>query len=413
MGSLSSSFVRGKFSEYYQKYSSSIQPPASLEEREFGFLLLKERIMLRHKSFGNVDALRSFLEATVPSDVYYSSAYYESPEREMDQKGWLGADLIFDIDADHIPTPCRKIHDTWVCSTCGEAGRGASPEECPSCKEQKFDEKTWLCEVCLESAKAEAMKLIDFLTKDFGFSEEELKVAFSGHRGYHVHVESEEIRLLNSMARKEIVDYVLGIGLETGFHGLEEIGKRGESPVLIGPDLSDLGWKGRIARGTYDFLLAATSEELRKIGLKKKVVDLLDQHKETLLESWKEKTPWGSIKDIGIESWKKIADYGVKMQSAKIDTVVTTDTHRLIRLTNTLHGKTGLRKMEVPTTDIERFDPLKNAVTFKEGTLTVVVSDAPKFRLGDNSYGPFKGERVELPTAAALFLLCKGAAEVR
>ncbi len=412
MGSLSSDFVRNKFAEYYQSCSSSIQPPSSIEKREFGFLLLKERIMLRHKGFGNIDALRSFLEAIVPSDVYYSSAYYENPEREMAQKGWLGADLIFDIDADHIPTPCRKVHDTWVCSNCGNAGRGAPPEECPSCKQQKFDGKTWLCEVCLESAKVEAMKLINFLTKDFGFSQEELKVAFSGHRGYHVYVESEEIRLLDSMARKEIVDYVVGIGLETGFHGLGEIGTRGESRVLVGPDLSDLGWKGRIARGTYDFLLAATPEELKKIGLKKKVIDLIDQHKETLLESWEEKTPWGTIKNIGTESWRIIAEHGARMQSAKIDTVVTTDTHRLIRLTDTLHGKTGLKKIEVPTTGIERFDPLKSAVTFKKGTLTVEISDAPQFRLGDESYGPFSGQIAELPTAAALFLLCKGAAEV-
>jgi len=404
-------FVRDKFAEYYERCFSFIQPPTSIERREFGFLLLKERVMLRHKSFKGVNALRSFLKTVVPSDVYYSSAYYERPEEEMRGKGWLGADLIFDIDADHIPTPCAKVHDTWACSSCGAVGRGESPGKCPSCGEQKFDEKTWPCGVCLESAKAETMKLIDVLTKDFGFSSEELKVAFSGHRGYHVHVESEEIRALDSMARKEIVDYVLGIGLETSFHGLEERGEM-KSRILAGPDLYDLGWRGRIARGTYDFLLTATPEELEKVGLKKKVIDLIIQHKEALLESWKEKGPWGIIKGIGVESWRKIAEYGVGKQSVKIDTVVTTDIHRLIRLTNTLHGKTGLKKIEVPITGIEYFDPFKSAVTFKEGTVTVFVSEAPEFRLGDEIYGPYKGQKIELPTAAALLLLCKGAARV-
>jgi len=410
MSSFSSRFVREKFAEYYKKYSSSIQPPTSLEKREFGFLLLKERTMLRHKGFRDLDAFRSFLKTIVPSDVYYSSAYYERPEEEMRGKGWLGADLIFDIDADHIPTPCAKTHDAWVCNNCGAAGRGPSPERCPKCGQQKFKEKTWPCEVCLESAKAETMKLIDALTKDFGFSSEELKVGFSGHRGYHVHVESEEIRAFDSMARKEIVDYVLGIGLETRFHGLEERGEK-RSRVLAGPDLYDLGWRGRIARGTYDFLLTATPEELEKIGLKKKVVDTIIKHKETLLESWKEKGPWGIVKGIGTESWRKIAEYGVEKQSVKIDTVVTTDIHRLIRLTNTLHGKTGLRKMEVPITGIEQFDPLKSAVTFKEGTVTILVSDAPQFRLGDEIYGPYKEQKIELPTAVALLLLCKGIAK--
>ena len=409
--SFSSHFVKDKFAQYYQKFSSSIQPPASIENREFGFLLLKERIMLRHKVFRDVNTLRSFLKTIVPSDVYYSSAYYERPEEEMSGKKWLGADLIFDIDADHIPTPCAKAHDIWACSNCGAVGRGVSPKKCPNCGEQKFNEKTWPCEVCLESAKAEAIKLIDILTKDFGFSSEELKVGFSGHRGYHVHVESEEVRALDSMARKEIVDYVLGIGLEAEFHGLGERGGKG-SRVLAGPDLYDLGWKGRIARGTYDLLLTASPEELEKIGLKKRVIDIITQHKESLLESWKEKGPWGIIKGIGTESWRKIAQYGVEKQSVKIDTVVTTDIHRLIRLTNTLHGKTALKKIEVPITGIEHFDPLKSAVTFKEGTVTILVSDAPQFRLGNKTYGPYREQKIEIPTAAALMLLCKGAAQV-
>jgi len=402
-------FVRNEFSEYYQKHSSSIQPPTQIEKREFGFLILKERVMIRHKGFKNVDDLTKFLKTLVPSDVYYSSAYYEKPEEEMEEKGWLGADLIFDIDADHIPTPCAKIHDTWVCGNCGTVGKGILPEKCPACGEQRFDEKTWLCEVCLESAKVETIKLIDMLTRDFGFSSKEMSLSFSGHRGYHLHVKSKEVQTLDSMARKEIVDYILGIGLETGFHGLEER----KSRVLVGPSLDDSGWRGRIARGTYEFLLTATPEELEKIGLKKKVVDTLTQHKETILESWKEKGPWGAIKGVDVENWRTIAQRGAEMQSAKIDTVVTTDIHRLIRLTNTLHGKTGLKKVEVPITNIERFDPLKSAIAFKEGTVKILVSDAPEFRLGDQTYGPYKNRQIELPTAAALLLLCKGVAEVK
>jgi len=401
-------FVRDKFGEYYKQHSSSIPPPTSIESREFGFLLFEERIMLRHKGFRGMDDLTSSLKTIVPSDVYYSCAYYERPEDEMSRKGWLGADLIFDIDADHIPTPCAKVHDTWVCGNCGAVGRGTPPKKCSTCGQQKFDEKTWPCEVCLESAKVETMKLTDILTKDFGFSSKELRVGFSGHRGYHVHVESEEIQALDSMARKEIVDYVLGIGLETEFHGLGGTG----SQVLAGPDLYDLGWRGRMARGTYDFLVTATPIELQKVGLERRVVNIIIQHKEALLKSWKEKGPWGTVKGISAENWRKIAQYGVEKQSVKIDTVVTTDIHRLIRLTNTLHGKTGLKKIEVPITEIEHFDPLKSAVAFKEGTVTILVSDAPQFRLGDQTYGPYQGQKVELPTAAALMLLCKGAAKV-
>jgi len=410
MSSLSQSFIRDKFADYYKQHSASILPPSSLERREFGFLLLEKRVMLRHKGFRDVDDLRSSLCTIVPSDVYYSSAYYERPEEEMKEKGWLGADLIFDIDADHIPTPCATVHDIWVCTGCGASGKGTSPQKCPACGGIKFKEKSWPCEVCLEAAKAEAIKLIDVLTEDFGFSSEVLTVAFSGHRGYHVHVESEAVRGLDSLARKEIVDYVMGIGLEADFHGLG----KSSTPErrLSGPDLNDRGWRGRVARGTYDFLLTASAEELEKAGLKKRTVKPLIQHREALLKSWREKGPWGVVKGISPETWKNIAQYGVEKQSVKIDTVVTPDINRLIRLSNSLHGKTGLKKIEFPITHIEDFDPLKSAVAFKGGAVTVLVSEAPQFRVEDEIYGPFERQKVELPTAAALMLLCKGVAKV-
>ena len=35
--------------------------------------------------------------------MYYSSAYYRRPEEKvMLEKQWMGAELIFDLDADHL-----------------------------------------------------------------------------------------------------------------------------------------------------------------------------------------------------------------------------------------------------------------------------------------------------------------------
>jgi DNA primase small subunit len=404
-------FIREKFAEYYEKHSSSVLPPASIERREFGFLLFKENIMLRHKSFGNMQDFRSFLGRVVPSNVYYSGAYYEKPESEMEEKDWLGADLVFDIDADHIPTPCNKVHDKWICGNCGFVGRGPSPEICPVCGSQKFDIKTWPCEVCLKSAKVETVKLLDMLMSDFGFSEKEIRVFFSGHRGYHVHVESEVVKTLDAVARKEIVDYVSGLGFDAVFHGLGERGWRA-AHVLRGPSLNDSGWRGRVAKGVYDFILDAEEAHLKFVGLKKNAIAAILENRDMILKSWEDAGPWSAIKGVGFETWKKIAIFCAKSQSANVDTVVTTDIHRLIRLAGTLHGKTGLKKVEFPVSAIEGFNPFKSAVAFKKGTATVLVSDAPKFTLGDEVFGPYKERRVELPTAAALLLVCKGRAEV-
>lgn len=410
MPTLSQVYIQNKFAQYYKENSASINAPSSLERREFGFLLLDKKVMVRHKSFRNAEDIRSSLVSIVPSDVYYSSAYYERPMDEMKAKGWLGADLVFDIDADHIPTPCASRHDVWVCTGCGASGKGKPPTKCSNCNGIKFKEKTMPCDICLEASKVEAIKLLDVLSADFGFSLQELTVAFSGHRGYHVHVEDNSVRQLDSLARKEIVDYLMGIGLEAEFHGL---GKSASSVRrLSGPELNDKAWRGRIAKGTYDFLLTATKEDLRKIGLKTIHINTIINHQDAILESWDQNGPWGAIKNISLDTWRKIAQYSVQTQSVNIDTVVTPDINRLIRFLNSLHGKTGLKKLELPANEIEDFDPLKRAVAFKKGEVTVHVSSAPQFRVQDQLYGPFEQQKVELPTAAALMLLCKGIAKV-
>lgn len=396
-------FIQEKFAEYYKQNASVAQPLPSIEKREFAFLLFKERTMLRHKGFKSVEDLNGFLNNVAPSDAYYSSAYYERPAEEMSAKGWVGADLIFDIDADHIPTPCDKQHDTWTCKNCGASGRQTKPKKCPKCQGQKFDNVTWPCDICLESAKKETIKLMEVLAEDFGFSPKEMNLAFSGHRGYHVQISNDVIKTFDSIMRKEIIDYISGIGLEPKLHSFDlENG--------VGPLLEDFGWRGRIAKGTYELLLSP--EQLESVGLSPTALKGIQQQKQRILERWEGKGPWGLVSGVGPGGWEKIIRKAIETQSVKVDTVVTTDIHRLIRLPNTLHGETGFKKIELPPNEIERFDPFRNAVAFREGTITVEVSDSPSFRVGDSVFGPFRNQRVELPSAAAMFLLCKGAAKV-
>lgn len=405
------SFIREMFSKFYSESSDKIEAPKSIENREFGFTLFKENVMVRHKSFSRAEDLRDFIRKSVPSNVYYSSAYYSMPEAKMDEKGWLGSDLFFDIDADHIPTKCNKEHDSWTCKNCGLKGKGRAPEKCPNCGNESFEEKTWPCKICLEAAKLETIKLIDILLEDLGFSADEIKCSFSGHRGYHICIESDDVLGLDTFARKEIVDYVTGTGIDVTLHGLNEV-RSGGSRIITGPSLGDAGWRGRAARGTYDFLLTATIEDLRDLGLRGDVAMEIVEKRDAILESWRGSGPWRIISGLGIKSWEKIILRGLSLQSAKVDTVVTVDVHRLIRLPGTLHGKTGLLKVSFPASRIEEFDPLREAVAFKGGEVKVYVEEAPELRFGDEVFGPFERQFAALPTQAALFLLCKGAAKV-
>jgi DNA primase small subunit len=399
-------FVYQKFCEYYRDPSTVIPAPVLLDRREFAYLLFKERFMVRHKRFDGINNLKSVLGETVPSDVYHSCAYYENPDFDMDKKGWLGADLVFDIDADHIPTSCNKIHDEFTCAKCGFSGRGITPEVCPACEGTKFETKTWSCELCIKSAREETAKLIDMLENDLGFSLEELHVFFSGHRGYHVHVEDDAVRSLDAMARKEIVDYVTGLGLAVLDKEANE--KRGKSATKRF-SLHNFGWNKRLKVGMENFLLTATKEDLRNVGLKNAA---LLKNKDAIIKRAITDGRWESINGVSVQTWLKLAEHIRDTQSAKIDTVVTTDVHRLIRMNGTLHGKTGLKKVEFSVKNLQDFDPFTGAVAFKKGEVKVLVSDVPEFKLGGETLGPYKNETKELPVAAAVMLICKGRAKV-
>jgi DNA primase small subunit len=401
-------FVYQKFTEYYQDPSTVIPATTIPEQREFAYLMFKERFMVRHRRFAEFKNFRAMLAETVPSDVYHSCAYYENPEVDMDKKGWIGADLVFDIDADHIPTNCDKIHDEFTCVKCGFSGKGLIPEVCPCCEATKFESKTWPCELCIQSARAETFKLIDMLENDFGFSQNELHVYFSGHRGYHVHIENESVKSLDAMARKEIVDYVTGLGIAILDKDTKQTrGKRSAGAKKF--SLHNFGWNRRLKVGMADFLLNATTENLKVVGLNNKAVL---ENKELIIKRAIQEGKWESIKGVKIQTWLKLAEYVRDTQSSKIDTVVTTDIHRLIRMNGTLHGKTGLKKVEFPAKDLQTFDPFTGAVAFKKGTTKLLISDAPEFRMSGETLGPYKNQTVELPVAAAIMLICKRRAQV-
>jgi DNA primase small subunit len=400
-------FVYQKFTDYYRDPSTVIPVTTLPEQREFAYLMFKERFMVRHRRFIEFKTFRSMLAETVPSDVYHSCAYYENPDFDMDKKGWLGADLVFDIDADHIPTTCNKIHDEFRCVKCGFEGRGITPEVCPCCEATKFETKIWACDLCIQSARDETAKLLDMLENDFGFSQDELHVFFSGHRGYHVHIENDAVRFLDAMARKEIVDYVTGLGISVFDKEIEK--KRGKRGTAKKFSLHNFGWNRRLKLGMQEFLLNATREDLRAVGLSNKA---LIENKELIIKRAINEGRWESIKGVSIQTWLKFAEHIREIQSSKIDTVVTTDIHRLIRMNGTLHGKTGLKKIEFPAKNLQDFDPFIEAVAFKKGKVKVCVSDAPEFRLSGETLGPYKNQIVELPVAAAVMLICKRRAEV-
>ena len=354
--------------------------------------------MLRHKGFKSLAELTAFLSSFTPSDAYYSSAYYERPEAEdMAGKGWLGADLVFDIDSDHLPTPCKAAHDVWKCLDCGFEGRGLEPERCPRCGRRRMEAEKWVCEECLEAAKRETMKLLSMLEEDFGFTPSQLEVVFSGHRGYHVHVSGETILSLSSEERKEIVDYVTASGLKVSLLYPEL-----EGGLRI--DFSAEGWRGRLARAAYSLLLKR-AEELRELRLPARTIKFLEEHRDRLLAEFLR----GEASAIPKKTLEKLLQAAARVEASLIDTVVTTDVHRLIRLPGSLHGKTGLRVVPLRVEQLPEFNPLMEALAFKDGEkVKVRVVRAKPLKLGGVEYRFRPGELVEASKAQAVYMLGMG-----
>lgn len=368
----------------------------------------------RHHGFRSRDMLIGELVRSVPHSVYHSAAFYKVPvARSMVEKGWEGAELVFDIDADHLDAPCAEKHDAWQCSNteCGETGTGAAPEKCPECEENSFRSLKWICDECLEAAKENTMKLYDkFLVKHFGIDPERIQLNYSGHRGYHVRVRDPSVFNLDSNGRMEIAHYLTGMGLNST---IESKGR-----LRIRPTGELKNWQlPAIARKIADAMIEFIDNIDSYEGKDKWVKHIVAQ-KEAAIEGLGKDPPMLSAKvmKVGPKYWQEIANRAAAFYSVDIDQPVTTDIHRVIRLIGSLNGKTGFAVTEVTRDELTDFNPLSDSIVFDEGTLKISVPKrgigVPEFRVGDSTYGPFNGTVEELPKAVAVFILCKGMASV-
>ena len=401
----SPNFVQQEFKKWYAVNSAFVQPPNDWEHREYAFLMFHGRGMYRHIQLPTPDDLQRFLRQNTPAHSYHSSSYYDNPTADMAQKGWQGADLVFDIDADHFDLECQKTHDRWWCRNCDEKGTGHPPELC-KCGKAQFVTETWLCESCLQAAKHETQKLLDILIQDFGVSPNNLTTNFSGNRGYHVHVKGPQTKHLTQYARREIVDYIMAIGLEPQYHGFSSR-NRGARPAL-----ADRGWRGRAARALYDFIQETTPQQLKEIKVGRKAAKKIVDNREEILDTLMNKHPSNLTPHIDSKSLKIILDKAADLQASEIDTVVTTDIHRLIRLANSLHGKTGWQVQTIPYGNLPDYEPFREAVVIDGPPVKLRFKWAPEITMNGIPYGPYQDEELELPLGAAIFFLAKKGAMV-
>jgi DNA primase small subunit len=394
------------FSRHYRE--EALFMPERFSKREFGFMFFDREFVMRHLSFPTRAALKKYLVEQVPSHVYYSCAYYEKPDAPtMVEKKWLGADLIFDLDADHV-----------------EGAKGLPYDK------------------MLEKVKEEVKRLLDeFLLGDLGFEEDDLRIVFSGGRGYHIHINDPRVLRLSSHERREIVDYVTGTGLDidwvfpqTSFETGRFMDRIDTAQKRRMPGAEDGGWRGRIRKGVDKLF-----EELDGLDKATGLARLHELVSKANIEIGK-KTLEGLYNDLfagkdgsrGIDRMKSddtfevfsekrhtdaflsIAEVMVKGDmKGETDEPVTSDIKRLIRLPSSLHGKTGFEVVPMTREELDSFNPFDDAVpkAFSKKTVRVECEKPVQVDLKGDHYSLDQGMN-DVPEYVAVHLICRRLASI-
>ena len=270
------------------------------------------------------------------------------------------------------------------------------------------------------------MKLIyEFLIPDFGIELNQLSIAFSGHRGYHLKIENEKIRTLSSDERREIADFISGENLSFDLLGLRE-----KTGIIFGFSKDNIGWPQKIIKKLEEILNESDTDlekllvEDNNFNFNKNTARSFVKSKGDFLNTIKnEKRNIWSIEGFGLTNWIKVLTGLASKIGVEIDTPVTVDVHRLIRYPGSLHGKTGFKVQELNPDNLDDFEPLNemdeilDPIIFESKVQTtqkleIIELELPATKIKGETFGPYiKGEIIEVPHHYAVFLLCKEVAK--
>lgn len=407
-------WLNDMFAEWYRRNPPPM--PDRFTRREFGYILWPDRPgtppFIRHKAYDNADRFHWYLQKAGPHSVYYSTAYYRRPgEMKMLDKQWLGAELIFDLDADHL----------------AEVEKAKAEGREVALADQ------------LRQVKVQFKRLLDeFLFGDFGLDENDVWITFSGGRGYHAHVVQEKLLSLGSRERREIVDYVTGkVPAEKGTdqpdvsvflqrevtRAREWQGKvKAEETFRLAPATS-AGWPGRMSRTLVQLLdanvFSAERPEARKwlMSLEGVGATTADKFLEKVKRMREGERSVEALLAEGRISHRsdplfKVAERALEqhtmpMAKGETDEPVTADTKRLIRLPGSLHGKSGLKVVTLTRSQLDGFDPLRDAVAFPPEPTRIIPRNDATMTLGGETVSVKKGEPVDVPLHHAVFWLAR------
>lgn len=393
--------------KYYE--SRLISPPYDVSRREFGFGNQK-KIDSRHLHFENVNEMNAYLRNSVPLYFSGSVSEYVSPQMQpMEKKGWLGADLIYEFDADDLQTDCKQNHDAWKCLHCGLEGKGRVMK-CSSCgKGVQLDE--WVCEVCVNATKQKTKQLIKSLRDDFQLSQ--FQINFSGSKGYHVHVRQKEIFSLPKYARIELMDYLSMHEMDFPSLGFAFDGKQFRCPKYA----HSAGYQKRFLEEILRLIEAGDENEWFVLtGMPMRSVKSFLENRQRLYNE----TQMGILPAVPGKAgktelfWNGILSSIQEKLRLPIDRSTSGDIYKLLRVPETVHGSTGFISKILTIETLDAFDPFSHALAFSpEKERKIFVEKMPEVRIGTEKLGPLEKQELTVSEPMAAYLVGWGAASLR
>ncbi len=200
----------------------------------------------------------------------------------------------------------------------------------------------------LDYIKQEVVELYDILKFEFGMKN--ITINYSGNRGFHIHIRDEWAQMLSREARAEILDYLTLRNVK-----LDNFNIRIVNGKKQGIGFGDVKNK----------MQARILKELRYVTGKEKV----------LLGDWE---------DVDEQN------FALAIERARfklnIDSNVTLDTTKLLRMENSIHGDTGFIAKILNIDQIEKFDPWADATVFNDIDIRIKMVDNYKEYRRDEVY---------------------------
>lgn len=401
----------------------------NLSRKEFGVGDFGRKIVRRYITFNTSSDLYSYLRNEAPPYISYSVADWQYPaERDDAQRGFLGAELIYEFDDDEFVkySPediaycpiCKDIH------TVGELlEKGYNPLYCVKCGSRRdvipLPSKSRWSRIVYETKR-----ILEILIEDFNVPPRYIHLNYSGNRGIHIHVTDNRytdakvmfpnyrnsLSVMNAMqdVRKEMAEYFSLSNFDAQYIRL-----RLEEDRITGPTISYGGMVGRIVREIHRKLRSTNNPYV----FHKYISNPTERDAMERLLSAAGNRKMAELVSIGLydngignttllNAWRSVFNGIARELAIPFDVQTSTDIKRLIRLPESIHGTTGLAAKGIKHQELDHFNPYSDAVVLPERPkITLWIRYLPEVEFDGKKYGPYNEEEVDLPLNFGIYLL--------